>query len=145
MIVLEGTRFGTIDVDEQAVIELPAGLVGFPSETRFVLLRGEGDGIGHLQSLRTPHLALAVIDGALVGADYPVPSAAALASEAGLGGADVAVLVPVVARRGEPDLRANLLAPIIVDATARRAAQVVLDPRRYTTAAPLPARRSPAA
>ena len=43
MIRIEGTRFGLVEVEEEAVIALPNGLVGFPAEDKFVLLeRGEG-------------------------------------------------------------------------------------------------------
>ena len=136
---LSGTRFGTIQVDEASTIHLPAGLIGFPSETRFVLIRGEHARLAYLQSLTTPHLALAVVDAAVFGAGYPEPDAAALAHEAGLAlDAELAVLVPVALRDGEGRLVANQLAPIVVDSVARRAAQVVLDPRRYSTTAPVP-------
>ena len=36
MIRIEGTRFGVVEVGDDAVIEFPNGLVGFPAETRFV-------------------------------------------------------------------------------------------------------------
>jgi flagellar assembly factor FliW len=137
---IEGTRFGTVDVDDQAVIQLPSGLIGFAAETRFALLRFGTTRLAYLQSLSTPNLALSVVDAAVFGEAYPEPRPAALASDAGLGdGSDVAVLVPVAMRFGDDRLFANLLAPIVVDAGSRRAAQVVLDPERYSTSVPLPA------
>jgi len=138
---LTGTRFGTLEIDDHAVIHLPAGLIGFPSETRFVLLRAEHGRLAYLQSLITPPLALTVVDASVFGDGYPEPSAPVLAREAGLSGVDCAVLVPVARPDRDARLVANQLAPIVVDGT-RRGAQIVLDPRRYSTSAPMPASAS---
>ena len=75
----------------------------------------------------------------MFGTAYPDPNAPALASEAGLGDVpEIAVLVAVAQKPGDDRLYANLLAPIVVDAQSRRAAQVVLDPERYSTATLVP-------
>lgn len=136
---LAGTRFGTIDIEEQSVINLPSGLIGFAAETEFALLRFERTRLAYLQSLATPGLALSVLDASVFGTAYPDPNAPALASEAGLGDVpEIAVLVAVAQKPGDDRLYANLLAPIVVDAQSRRAAQVVLDPERYSTATLVP-------
>lgn len=146
MTQLAGTRFGTLDVEEQSVIHLPSGLIGFTAETRFTLLRFGATRLAYLQSLTTPELALSVVDAAVFGKDYPHPPAPDLAAEAGLGAPeDVAVLVAVASRPGDERLYANLLAPIVVDAETRRAAQVVLDPERYSTHALVPMADAPQA
>jgi flagellar assembly factor FliW len=138
MMRVETTRFGTLEIPEATVIEFPEGLVGFPHETRFAFLQGNGsDEIAHLQSLRTPGIALPVIDGATFGSAYPRPDAAELARGAGLAEGNLAVLVTLAAAAADQSLCANLLAPIVVDLTARQAAQVVLDPRQYSTATPV--------
>jgi flagellar assembly factor FliW len=134
MIRIEGTRFGTIEVDEGTVIEFPNGLVGFPSETRFVLLeRSGGKLVGYLQSLTTPTLAFPVMDGAAF-EDFPDPSAEELARSVGLDGSDLAVLVIVSVNPQTKFLQANLLAPLLVDVASRNGAQCVLDPRRFSAA-----------
>lgn len=132
MIHISGTRFGSIDVDDTTVFEFPAGLVGFPHETRFALLHGGREAVAHLQSLRSPQVALVVVDRIAFGPDYPNPNAYELAASVGLGKEDPVVFVPIAVRAGAPQLYANLLAPIVIDATARRGAQVVLDPRVYS-------------
>lgn len=139
MIRIEGTRFGTIELEDDAIISFPNGIVGFPNETRFALLeRAKGGAIAYLQSLTTPQLALPVMDGASFGEDYPNPTAAELAVQVGLETSEPLVLVVVVARATEPRLSANLLAPIIVAADTKKAAQVVLDPHRYAAAFAIP-------
>lgn len=127
------TRFGPMEIDDSMAIHFPAGMIGFPQETLFVLLQGrEGRSVSYLQSLRTPQLAFPVIDGGTVGPGYPEPNPIELALSVGIETVEPAVLVVVCAQGSPPRLYANLLAPIIVDAGERRAAQVVLDPARYS-------------
>ncbi len=102
MIVLEGTRFGVVEVNDDTVIHIPRGLVGFPNDRSFVLLeRGEGEPIGYLQSVDSPALSFPVVDGSVFGPEYPKPNAATLARKVGVGTDNVAVLVVVAAPRGE--------------------------------------------
>jgi len=133
MIRIEGTRFGDIEVAKSAIIRFPAGLVGLPAETDFVLLeRSGGNLLALLQSKNTPELVLPVIDGSRFEGDYPRPNATVLARRAGLGAEDLAVLVVATVPRHGRCLKANLLAPLIIDADCRLGAQVVLDHRRYS-------------
>lgn len=130
--LIEGTRFGRIEVEDDKLITIRGGLVGFGDDTLFVLHESENSPrIAWLQSVKNPNLAFPVIDGAEFGEDYPSPSATALAEAAGLQTTDLAVLV-VVAARPHRALVANLLAPIIVDVARRQGAQCVLDPRIYS-------------
>lgn len=132
MIRIEGTKFGTIEVDESTLIHFPNGLVGFPAETQFVLLeRAGGKLVGYLQSVKTPELAFPVMDGTGF-ENYPEPSAAVLAASVGLDAADLALLVIVAANPQTKLLQANLLAPILVDVPTRTGAQCVLDPRKFS-------------
>jgi flagellar assembly factor FliW len=132
---ITGTRFGNIEIDDGKEIVFPRGLIGFADAKRYVLIEPRGRGtVAWLQSLEVPELAFPVVDGAHIGGDYPRPPAAELAHEAGLADQDLALLVVVAARKGE-GLIANLLAPIVVDLESRTAAQVVLDPRRFSPSA----------
>ncbi|MSP26008.1 MAG: hypothetical protein EXR75_12775 [Myxococcales bacterium] len=136
MIRIDGTRFGDIEVEETSVICFANGLIGFPNETRFVLLeREKGRLVGFLQSLDTPALAFPVTDGSAF-AGYPEPPADVLARSVGLGETDLALFV-IVSATSKRELAANLLAPLIVDVATRAGAQVVLDPRMYSAATPL--------
>jgi flagellar assembly factor FliW len=134
---LVGTRFGEIEVDETRAVSFPRGLIGFTDATRFALLEPRGPGsVAWLQSLDVPELAFPVMDGASFGPAYPEPGPEKLANDAGLGSEELAVLV-VVAARERSRLVANLLAPLVIDLEKRVGAQVVLDHRRYSAAAPV--------
>jgi flagellar assembly factor FliW len=135
MIRLTGTRFGEIEIDDAKTIVVPRGLLGFPDAQRYVLLPRPGKRVAWLQSLDVPELAFPVVDGAAF-PNYPRPPARDLAREAGLGANEVAVLIIVMAPKGQ-GLLGNMLAPLIVDLETRACAQVVLDPRLYSATAPL--------
>jgi flagellar assembly factor FliW len=135
VITLKGTRFGEIEVDESRAVAFPRGLIGFGEARRFALLEPRGRAsVAWLQSLDVPELAFPVMDGSTFGQNYPEPTPAKLAHDAGLGTGDVAVLV-VVAARNRARLVANLLAPLVIDLENRVGAQVVLDHRRYSATA----------
>jgi flagellar assembly factor FliW len=134
---VSGTRFGEIEVEEGKAIVFPRGLIGFPEARRYVLLEPSAPGrVAWLQSLDTPELAFPVVDGRVVGGSYPNPTPEKLAHDAGIGESELAVLVVVAAQKGK-GLVANLLAPLVVDLESRSGAQVVLDHRQYSAAAPL--------
>lgn len=110
---LETSRFGRIEVDDSAVIEFPAGLIGLGGN-RFALVP-HGDGPFHwLQSLEDPELALPVTDPWAFFPDYAIE----LSDEdtARVGSEDpgaVKVLVTVRASGGT-GFSANLRAPIVL-------------------------------
>ncbi len=137
MIQLVSTRFGDIEVDEAKAIVFPRGIIGFPDAKRYALLYPNGHGkVAWLQSLEVPGLAFPVVDGAMLGDNYPEPGPTQLAQSAGLGTTDLAVLVVVAVQKGS-GLIANMLAPLVIDLETRSGAQIVLDPQRYSAAAQL--------
>jgi flagellar assembly factor FliW len=131
------TRFGDIEVDDAKAIVFRQGLIGFPDARRYVLLYPGGRGkVAWLQSLEVTGLAFPVVDGAMLGPDYPQPTGVHLAQEAGIGNTDLAILVVVAVQKGV-GLIANMLAPLVVDLETRCGAQIVLDPQRYSASAQL--------
>jgi flagellar assembly factor FliW len=129
---LTGTRFGDIDFDGEKAIFLRSGLIGFPAETRFVLLSPKGKKpIAWLQSLHTPALAFPVVESTRIVPRYPAETEETLAQKAGLDGARVSVFV-IVSVRPKSRVVANLLAPIVVDRASGNGVQIVLDARKYS-------------
>jgi flagellar assembly factor FliW len=137
VIQLVSTRFGNIEVDDTKAIVFRQGLIGFPDARRYVLLYPGGRGkVAWLQSLEETGLAFPVVDGTLLGDEFPQPGAVHLAHEAGIGSTDLAVLVVVAVQKGV-GLIANMLAPLIIDLETRSGAQIVLDPQKYSASAQL--------
>jgi flagellar assembly factor FliW len=59
---IESSRFGTIQVTAEEVIEFPLGLIGLEGSRYTLLDRNPGSGILWLHSLERPDLALPVLD-----------------------------------------------------------------------------------
>jgi flagellar assembly factor FliW len=147
---IESQRFGALDISEEELLSFPAGIIGFPTERRFALVPHHGSGyIAWLQSVSTPELAFPVVSAHAFGEKYPDVPVAAAALEAGVEGTEesLAVMVVLCALSGQP-ATVNLLAPIVVNATTRTGAQVILEGTRFSTreyfALPDPARDAPA-
>ena len=133
--IIQSDRFGTIDVDEQDILIFPRGIIGFANEKEFILVRTRNaHAIGWLQSATTPHMALPVVSAHVLLTKYPDVNIESYAEAAGLGPSleELAVLVVLNAPPGIP-ATVNLVAPIIVNATTRRGAQLLLEGTRFTT------------
>ncbi len=133
--MIQSERFGTIEMASEEVLHFPAGVVGFPAEREFVLVRhGEASVVAWLQSIKTPGLALPVISAHSLAPDYPDVPLETLVERAGLGNNpdELAVVVVLCAPRGLP-ATVNLLAPIVVNATTRKGAQIFLEGSRFST------------
>ncbi|MDX2055327.1 MAG: flagellar assembly protein FliW [Polyangiaceae bacterium] len=128
-------RFGKVSFEEDAVINFPHGIIGFPEAKKYILLgQGESGVVGWLQSVDAPEIALPVASAHAFPAPYPdVPlTDAMLAAGMEAPGENVAVLAVIIATPAqEPTV--NLLAPIVIDADTRQGAQVILQGSRFST------------
>jgi flagellar assembly factor FliW len=134
---IDTTRFGRLEVDDQRIIDLPHGLLGFPNHTRFALIQtGEENYFFWLQSVDEPALAFVVTDPSIFFKDYEVPIREE--TQAALQLADLShAQVFVVCNKVDDWLTGNLLGPILVNAQNRLACQVVLTEKKWTTRQPL--------
>jgi flagellar assembly factor FliW len=115
---------------EPPVIEMSAGLPGFPDARRFVLVEWEDDGASPfsvLRSLDHDSLEFLVAAPVVLFPDYAPVLDDATADTLELATADDALVLVLitVAERAE-DATANLLAPVVVNVHTLRGAQVVL-------------------
>jgi flagellar assembly factor FliW len=128
------TRFGQIEVVEDSLITLKAGMIGFPRDTIYAWIphRNSPD-IAWIQSVQTPGVAFPLLNAIRVGNNYPEAPASSVADQAGLEYAvesDLALLVVLSAPAGEtPTL--NLMAPVVINTLTRAGAQVVLQGSRF--------------
>ncbi len=132
---IESQRFGSIECSEEDAITFPAGIIGFPDDTRFILIQHKASSaIGWLQSTTSPHVSLPVVSAHGLAPEYPDVPVANAARAIGLEGeeGDFAVLAVLCARSGLP-ATVNLLAPIVINASTRSGGQVFLDGSRFTT------------
>jgi flagellar assembly factor FliW len=127
------TRFGTVQVDTDRVLEFPGGLLGFSSFTRFALLQPDPEGIFlWLQSVDSPELAFVVTDPAHWCQDFEAVIRREHLAQLDLASVDEARIL-VIVNKYDDALTANLQGPLVVNINNRRGMQVVLADRRWTT------------
>jgi flagellar assembly factor FliW len=112
---IDSTRFGAIEVPEEAVLEFPNGLIGLGGTRYTLIAREESAPFLWLHSLDDPSLAIPVTNPWFFFSSYEVEVSDSEAERIGVtdpAQADVYVTV----RSGEAieDFRANLRAPILV-------------------------------
>lgn len=131
------TRFGSLEVDAERILNFPRGLLGFPSHTRFALIQtGEENYFFWLQSVDEPSLAFVVTDPVIFFKDYQVPMKDELQEELSLPDMSLAQVFVICNKVGEW-LTGNLQGPLVINTQTRCGHQVVLNERRWTTRQPL--------
>lgn len=135
------TRFGEIEFPDEVIMSFPEGVLGFPSDTRYVLLEHSADGspFKWLQSLNNPDLAFIIVDPLYVDARYQFEID--LDTERLIGTADVgacAVMSIVNVPHDAPiRMTANLKAPLVVNVANRTGRQVILGSQLYAISTPI--------
>lgn len=142
---IQTSRFGTFEVDDKDPIHFPQGMIGFPEEKQFVLLRHRDDSaIGWLQSTTTAGLAFPVVSIDALAVVYPTIAVTPPAEEANQEVDPHAVMAVLCASAGQP-ATVNLLAPIVVNVRSRKGAQILLEGTRFSTNEPFVLRDLPKA
>jgi flagellar assembly factor FliW len=113
-VTIESTRFGTLEIASEDVIEFPNGLIGLGGRQFTIVDAGNGGAFSWLHSIDDPSLALPIANPWHFFADYVVDVSDADAAPITADPADVAVWVTVRAGAELADFHANLRAPILV-------------------------------
>lgn len=130
------SRFGVIEIEEDQVIHIPSGMIGFPEDRRFVLLKHQkGSPFLWLQSLDHPSLAFVLIDPHLFKPDYEIRINPEDTAELELNhtpkGIQTLVVVNI-SNTNSINIYANLLAPLVINTKRRLAKQVILYESPYS-------------
>jgi len=140
MLTIDTTRFGPLEVAEEAVLHFEEGLIGFPEMRQFAAVpHGDGAPFVWLQSVERADLAFLLLRPHVVCPGYAPPLPPDVPFDATLW-----AIVTVPAGRAN-DLTVNLLGPVAVWGNAAR--QLVLDGDRYSArhrAFPAAERQQPA-
>jgi flagellar assembly factor FliW len=135
--IIETSRFGGIEVDDQRFLNFPQGILGFPNDRDYALIQtGENSPFYWMQAVHRPELAFVVCDPRMFIQDYKVAIKADDLAQIGLtdtSGSQVFVIV----NKAENTLTANLQGPIVINVATRVGKQLVLSDKRYATRHPL--------
>lgn len=138
MTTLASTRFGELEIPQDAVIEFPSGLIGLGG-TRYALLAKTDDAaFAWLHSLDDPDLAVPVTNPWRFFGDFEVELSDEEADRVGMSEADTSgasVYVTVRAGESPKDFCANLRAPIVI--SGGRGHQVINQAQHAPVRAPL--------
>ncbi len=129
--IVQTSRFGSVEVDEGRTISFARGILGFPKYREFVLIQGEPDSTFYwLQSVDAADLAFVVTDPLLFVPDYQIPLREETRQDLGISDLAEANVLVIVNKVGDT-LTANLQGPLVIHAGTRAAAQIVI--KQYVT------------
>ncbi len=135
---IETTRFGTISEEDFPIIKFEGGLPGFEHECEFVMLPvpgSEDTPYMFLQSCSTPDLAFLMTNPFVFFPDYEFSLEDEVQEELGIKNReDFVIFTLITIPNGEiSKMTANLMAPLVVSFTTRKAKQIILEKSRYST------------
>jgi flagellar assembly factor FliW len=135
---IDSTRFGTIEIRDDAVLEFPGGLPGLEGEHWAFVARSDDSPFFWLHSVEHADVAVPVTSPWMFFRDYEVRVPADDARRLGLEDPSDAYIVCVV-RAGEQlaDFTINLAGPVIVNVASRKGRQVLNDAGGYSVRHPL--------
>ena len=113
-ITIDSSRFGTLEIPQDSVIEFPQGLIGLGGSRYAIVPSGNDGAFSWLHSLDDPSLALPVANPWHFFADYAVELSDEESTGITADPSDVEVYVTVRAGSQLSDFYANLRAPILV-------------------------------
>jgi flagellar assembly factor FliW len=135
------TRFGELELEDDKLITMPDGMVGF-SERRFIILNPVNGGpFSWFQALENPFLTFVVVDPTPFFPGYRVKLTREEYAKLQLEPGDEIVLLCVATMSRDPrQITVNLQGPIVLNPACMIARQVVLE-GEHTTRQPLFAAR----
>jgi flagellar assembly factor FliW len=139
---IKTTRFGTINIEEEKIITMPFGMLGFLDKKRFVMLQHkENSPFFWYQAVDDPTLAFVITSPFLFKPDYKVDVDDVLKEMSWNGDMEennLELYVVVNIPKGSPEkMTANLIGPILINNKVRRAVQMVISNSPYTHKFPL--------
>ena len=129
----ETRLFGTIDVADEKIITMEKGMIGFPELKHFALIFDEEKKekkfkIMWLQSMDDGDIAFPVTDPVVVKEDYnPYVNETIIAQLGDVTEEDFYILVTVTVPKKVEDFSVNLKAPIIINMTTKKGAQIIAE------------------
>ena len=122
--------FGEVDIEDEKIITIPFGLVGFPDMQKFTLLYDKDKPVAalwYLQSLDDPDIAFPVVDPLTIKDDYnPQINEADIELLEPLTNKNLLLLVTITVPEDITKMSVNLNAPILINTDTRKGAQIEL-------------------
>jgi flagellar assembly factor FliW len=125
--------YGELEIAEEEIICFPNGLPGFENDDQFIYIHQDQAVFGCLQSCKNPDTAFVVISPFTICPDYNFELPDEKAKELGISKTEEVLLLSIVTiPQGKPnDATVNLQAPIVINTTEKKGAQIILTDLGY--------------
>ncbi|WP_166243631.1 flagellar assembly protein FliW [Paenibacillus turpanensis] len=132
---LDTSRFGEIDVSDEAIIEFKEGIPGFEDQRYFTVITVEDhEPFSYLQSIDNGELSFIIVDPFEYFPDYDFHLSESDVKQLQIEGPEQIIVRTIVSIRGELDnATTNLVAPIVLQVDTRQGKQIILTNTEYTT------------
>ncbi len=138
--ILNTSKFGEIEIEEDRIFNFVMPIIGFDELTKFIILEPNKDNLFKwLQSIEEPSLAFPIISVASLDYDYSVDLSDNVVNELDIQDPD-SILVMNITSIPQDNPRGttiNLLAPLIFNIDNQTAAQIVLSGSGYDISYPM--------
>lgn len=132
MYKMETERFGEIDVDEEKIFDFKNGILAFEESKKFIILNSRKESFFWLQSVDDPKLSLPCINPDIIAENYEVNLSDEQFAEINVDeNSEMIVLCVVRIPENIRESTVNLIAPVIINATAKQGMQVVMENTDY--------------
>ncbi|WP_181347264.1 flagellar assembly protein FliW [Thalassobacillus sp. CUG 92003] len=132
---IQSVYLGEVDVSDESILTFPHGLPGFTDEKHFVLIDLPDNPAFHIfQSTENAELAFIVANPYLFFKTYEFDLDDASVDQLDIASeADVSVFVILTLQKPFEKTTANLQAPVIINRSAKKGKQIILNTSEYTT------------
>lgn len=134
---IKTTRFGTIKISRDKIINMPYGILGFPDKRQFIILQHkENSPFYWFQSIDDPDLAFVLTSPFLFKPDYQIDTSNILKEmqwdeEKEKSCLELYVVVNIP-KDAPSRMTANLIGPILINNRTRQAIQIVIPNSPYS-------------
>ena len=133
--IINTSRFGEIDVQEDQIITFPTGLLGFSGERHFVIREDEvGSPFRWLQAIDTPELAFVMIEPQFAVEEYELELSTDHLKKLESEKLDeLTVYVLVTMAKNLTDVTINLQGPLLFNLNKKLGLQFIIPDGKYNT------------
>jgi flagellar assembly factor FliW len=129
------TRFGQVEIDDNLIIALPEGILGFEDFKRYIILDhfDKESPFKWFQSIDDPSLAFVITDPLVFVTEYKAKVSKEEIRNIKLSDASKAVIVVIVnIKRDHSEITINLQGPIVINPEEKLAKQVIIRESDYS-------------
>ncbi len=133
------TRFGDVEYDPANLLHFPAGMIGFPTLHKFIVMPNKKEGpLFWIQSIDDAEVAFVLTDPSNFFPNYQIIADESEKNSLKISSEDDYFILSVVTVPPSQEITLNLAAPILFSPKTNRAIQVILENTEYQSKTPLP-------